>query len=274
MDGNLIYLNNNPLLLGKITANLNLEPITGNLTIETSCMDTQGALFQEGETVSFIVPGDVPEVYATATIVSITERQGQVTDALQDACRLGEQRYLLELENLSADLDFSANVEEQQQRLIVQGNESGASAGYTLGEALSYGQSQVINLNPNGRLFKINEIILTGINGTPFETTSCSVHTDIDGGGDLVADLAGGRGLTQVDGGIRFPAEEMRGTGVSSLIDSNQWIGMNLGVAGDGVAIKEPTYNYLVGNTLYFSVDAAAGEDCTVDVYVFGYTIA
>jgi hypothetical protein len=36
MDANLVHLNNSPLLLGQITANLNLEPIIGNPVLVTS----------------------------------------------------------------------------------------------------------------------------------------------------------------------------------------------------------------------------------------------
>jgi hypothetical protein len=250
MDGNLIYLNNNPLLLGKITADLNLEVREGAATLITDCLDPLNGLFVEGETITFSSMG-VDSPIGTATVVSVQEYVGLIY-----ACAtIGQSLYELKLE------DVTLNLGAIPIDLIAYGETSGITTPATNIISNNYGPSQAITLNPNGSLFKINEIILTNINGTPFETTGSFVHTDIDGGGDLVAVLASG------GGGIGG------GQGVSSLIDSNQWIGMQLGVGGQNGQIGS-TYDYLVGNTLYFSVDAEAGEECTVDVYVFGYTIA
>jgi hypothetical protein len=68
MDANLVHLNNNPLLLGKITADLNLEPIIGNPILVTGCMDSTGDLFEVGERITFYNSESV--VYGTANVRS------------------------------------------------------------------------------------------------------------------------------------------------------------------------------------------------------------
>lgn len=244
MDGNLIYLNNNPLLLGKITADLNLEPITGNPIMLTDCMDSLGVLFQVGETITFYISGS-ETVYGTADVVNVS-----VSLSKEVACRgINDLQYVVELDNL----DFS--LETIPPTLFAEGNTSGAT---TIPSSINigvYGPSQAITLNTNGSVFKINEIILTNINGTPFLSTICSVRTDVNDGGNLVASLAGGGGKVGMKGGV------------SSLTENNQWISM--GLATDDLGLYST-----VGNTLYFSADTAAGTPCTVDVYVFGYTLS
>jgi hypothetical protein len=255
MDGNFVYLNNNPLLLGKITADLNLQPTIGNPVLVTGCMDSTGTLFEVGERITFYNSENT--VYGTATVVSTREYGGGGTAI---ACQnRGDRQYQLEITDLSFELLDLLPI------LTVEGGRSGANANVDSINATASGPSQAIELNQYGSKFKINEIILTGINGTPLETTSCFVHTERDSGGDVIASLYGDRGVRPE------PGQPL--SGVASLIDSDQWIGMQSDNRYDTVIGSDGLYDRTVGNTIYFSANAAAGQDCTVEVYIFGYTL-
>jgi hypothetical protein len=241
MDDNLVHLNNNPLLLGKITADLTL-PVGSKIILITGCMEVTGTLFQVGETVTFKYAFE-DTTYGTGVVTSVAQYG-------TEKCRPTQFTYALELEQLS----FSVG---DLPSLTIEGNTSGATSNVSSLEEVSSAPSQAIALNPNGELFKINEILLTGIVGTPVGGTECSVRTGQDNLGELVAILQG----------AVSPFEEAvspikSSGGIDLLTDPNQWIQM------------EVRYEYLVGNTLYFSVNTSStGKSCTVDVYVFGYTI-
>jgi hypothetical protein len=257
MDGNFVYLNNNPLLLGKITADLNLEPIVGNPILVTGCMDSTGTLFEVGERITFYDSENA--VYGTAAVASTRVYTGDGSGAIRACLNISDLQYQLELTDLSFELLNLLPI------LTVEGGRSGTNANVDSINATASGPSQAIELNQYGSKFKINEIILTGINGTPLETTSCFVHTERDSGGDVIASLYGGRGVRPE------PGQSL--SGVASLIDSDQWIGMQSDNRYDTVIGSDGLYDRTVGNTIYFSANAAAGQDCTVEVYVFGYTL-
>jgi len=242
MDGNLVHLNNNPLLLGKITADLTL-PVGSKIILITGCMEVTGTLFQVGETVTFKYAFE-DMTYGTGVVASVAQYD-------TERCRPTQFTYVLELEQLSFRLGDIPS-------LRIEGNTSGATSNVSSLEEVSSAPSQVIVLNPNGELFKINEILLTGIVGTPVDGTVCSVRTGQDNLGELVAILRDGVS-DSIKGGLN-PIESSEG--IDLLTDPNQWIQMQV------------RYEYLVGNALYFSVNTSStSESCTVDVYVFGYTI-
>ena len=230
MDGNLIHLNNNPLLLGKITADLTL-PVSSKIIAITECMDPIGEpIFIEGETVTFKY-GFMNEVYGTASIVGVT-----IYSENDESCKPGNNIYSLELENLSFALGILPS-------LIAEGDISGASKGISSLGVVNIGTPQLIELNAYGSLFKINEVLLTGINGTPSVPTNCFINDELDNKiGELIS-----------------PSEK---EGINSL-GEGEWIMM----------VVNPGYSKLVGNSIYFSVDALADSPCSVDVYVFGYTL-
>jgi hypothetical protein len=248
MDGNLVHLNNNPLLLGKITADLTL-PVSSKIILITGCMQVTGTLFQAGETVTFKYAFE-DMIYGTGVVASVAQYD-------TERCSRGTYRYVLYLEQLSFTLDDIPS-------LRIEGNTSGATASASSLEQVSAGPSQEITLNPNGKLFKINEILLTGISGTPADGTNCYVRTDEGIVSDQVAILSSDsiiKGKLDDAANALEPVDPSKNGGIGLLTDPKQWTQMEI------------RYYYLVGNTLYFSVDAKADDVCTVDVYVFGYTL-
>jgi hypothetical protein len=229
MDGNLVHLNNNPLLLGKIKADLNLPIDNSKIILITNCMGP--ILFTEGETVTF-KSGFENKVYGTASIVNVSEYSG--------VCKLNSGRYSLELENLSFRLS------DLLPELTIEGDSSGASTGVVSLGLVNTATPQPINLNVYGSSFKINEILLTGINGTYAQPTNCYIT---DENGIEISSIGLGRGGDLL---------------VSVNLFEGEWVQMSLNTE----------YNKVItNNTIYFSADTAAGSTCTVDVYVFGYTL-
>jgi hypothetical protein len=164
------------MLLGKITANLNL-PTTPleNPILVTSCIVSPPE-FQLGETITSSQGG-------TATIAAI---EIIVPD---DPCEIeGSNAYQLTLSNVVGNMYIP------EEKNIITGDSSETAA-----DIVSYKDSiwpnQLIRLNPNGSVFKITEILLTNVNGTiSNDVLTASFNTGLLGSGDsisLVSDFTG-----------------------------------------------------------------------------------